>query len=110
MSKDKVIEWLAGNDTGVSSKSLAFEYLGTANSRIDCPRDPADLGRCLRLIEAVPDIRKCVDSLADKHPRWALAAKVWDKIAASMRDEVGIHWDKADKAPITYKMMKGAGL
>lgn len=110
MTADKVIEWLAGDDTGASSKSLAFEYLGKAYNRIDAPYDPDDLGRCLRLIKAVPEVRQCVDSLALKNTRWARAAKVWDAIAQSMADEVGIAWEKGQRAPLTYKIMKDAGL
>lgn len=106
----KILEWLSSNDTGISSKSLAFEYLGTLNNNVDAPRDPSDLGRCLRLIKIVPDVRKCVDSLATKHLRWAKAAKVWEQIAKSMEEEVGIDWSKGERAAKTYTMMKEAGL
>lgn len=107
---DVLIQWLASDDTGTSSKSLAFEFLGVTPSRIDAPHDPADLGRCLRLIAKIPEVRGCVDSLGKKHRRWAMAAAVWDEIAACMADEVGIDWTKGRRAERTYEMMKGAGL
>jgi hypothetical protein len=109
----RVMEWLASGDTGVSSESLAFEFMGTKRkgaSGIGHPHDPADLGRCLRLIHRVPEVRRCVDSLATEDEGWAKCAAVWDEIAASMADEVGIDWSKGKQAPITYKLMERAGL
>lgn len=114
--KQKVIEWMFSQDTGVSSQNLAAEYLGVKcdaavmHFGLSGPHDPADLGRCLRLIALVPEIRSCVDSLATKSTHWAKAAAVWDEISASMEDEVGIDWSKAESAPKTYKLMEEAGL
>lgn len=112
-SKQKVLEWVFGRDTGTSSQNLAAEYLGVqarGHFGLSGPHDPADLGRCLRLIALVPEIRACVDSLALKSTHWAKAAAVWDEISASMEDEVGIDWSKAQRAPKTYQMMEDAGL
>ena len=109
MTKDKVIKWLGSGDTGISSESLAFCYLKIDKTDIwgyRPPSDPADLGRCLRLIEIEPEVRKCVDELALKNDEWAKIAPHWDEISQSMSDEVGIHWEKADTAPITYKLMQ----
>lgn len=108
-NQTKVLEWLAGRDTGVSSKSLAFQFLGIKNSGpfgIDAPVDPADLGRCLRLIALVPEVRKCVDELAAVNTAWSRLAPVWDEITQSMIDEVGIDWSKGKKAPKTYELMQ----
>lgn len=109
--KRAVIKWLFSSDTGASSECLAAEFLGVEPERVSAPRDPADLGRCLRLIEKVPAVRQCVDRLAAKHAEWMKAAAVWDKIAHSMKKEVGIHWDDPTKrASDTYQLMKQAGL
>ena len=106
----KIIDWLANGRTGISSKSLAFEFIGVPYSDCHPPRDPADLGRCLLLIKTIPEVRKCVDILATKNEHWAKAAKVWDVIADSMEKEVGIDWSKGRMAKRTYYMMKNAGL
>ncbi len=109
----KIIHWLLSDDTGISSKALVGEYLcAPENERwgIGAPLDPSDLGRCLRLIYLVPAIRGCVDSLALKHENWARAAKIWDKISQSMIEEVGIDWEKSKSAPLTFALMKDAGL
>lgn len=109
--KDLVIEWLLSGDTGISSECLACEFLGKQKNDgwgWRAPSDPADLGRCLRLIDKVPEIRKCVDSLALKNDSWKKIAGVWDEITESMINEVGIHWEKASRAPITFKIMQAA--
>lgn len=113
---EKVYQWFGMGDTGISSKCLAFEFLinsGRTVSQtydINAPYDPADLGRCLRLIAIVPAVRSAVDTLAKKNKRWAIAAAVWDEIASLMDKEVGIDWSKGRSAPVTYDMMKEAGL
>lgn len=105
-SKQKAIEWLASGDTGMSSKALAFEFLGADyEDSYSIPIDPSDLGRCLRLIDKVPKVRGSVDSLAKKHESWAKIAPAWDMLADSMREEVGIDWSKGKRAPITYRAM-----
>ena len=112
-SRDKIMAWLASGDTGISSESLAYEFLGQTRggrSGAGTPSDPSDLGRCLRLINLVPEVRACVDYLALKHDGWKKAAKCWDAITDSMIDEVGIDWSKGRSAPKTYDMMKKAGL
>ena len=114
LAKELVTKWLFSRDTGISSKCLAADFLGVELDQFDVchPLDPSDLGRCIRLIAAVPEVRKSVDNIAVKYPHshWGRAAKVWDAIAASMANEVGIAWTKGDNAPITYKLMKEAGL
>lgn len=106
----KILYWLFNGHTGVSSKSLAAEYLGIEKEECCPPRDPADLGRCLLLIELVPDVRQCVDRLAEKNDAWKKAAKCWDEAAAMMDSEVGIDWSKGRYAPKTFEIMKEAGL
>lgn len=101
----KVIQWLFSDDTGLSSKSLAAEYLGVTPYRCMAPLDPSDLSRCMRLIAIVPEIRNCVDTLAKKYDDWKRIASIWDKITQSMIDEAGINWEKSRSAPITYYLM-----
>jgi hypothetical protein len=109
-----VLEWLNGSDRGLSSEALAHCYLGNKRPNVTfgwcAPGDPADLGRCLRLVRLVPDVRECVDELAALSTAWARVAPVWDELAALMEGEVGIDWSKARRAPRTYAAMKGAGL
>ena len=105
-----VIRWLGSDDTGISSETLAHEFLNSRAEREWPPCDPADLGRCLRLIRTAPSVRECVDRLGRRDAKWAIAANHWDEITSLMEDEVGIDWSKGDTAPKTYKRMKEIGL
>ena len=109
----KVSQWLASDDTGLSSKSLAKEFLGLPHDDgdrmwrgIHSPSDPDDIGRCFRLIEACPAVRNAVKSLGEKSETWKKLSERWDEIYTSMDNEVGIHWQKAHKAPKTYDLMR----
>ena len=83
--KSALLEWFSGDDTGSSSQTLARETAGIAHKSrwgVSYPSDCNDLGRCLRLIKAVPGARKAVDRLAAISPHWAALAKEWDALAA----------------------------
>lgn len=109
--KDLVLAWvLSGDDSGISSSDLAACFLGFGRAPKGAPRDPADLGRCLRLIKIAPSVRRCVDELARRNAGWAKAAMCWDYIAELMEEEVGIDWRKGECAARTYRLMKEAGL
>lgn len=103
----KVIEWLADGDTGTSSKTIAFwlsKRLIYRNGP-DVPSDPSDLGRCLRLLRAIPELRERLPEMAECSPQWAHMLTYWDEIEQSMIDEVGIDWEKGRSAPRTYELM-----
>lgn len=53
----RVIEWLSGDDTGASSKTiLSTIYDTNPKSRNSCtPQDPGDFGRCYRLLKKFPN-------------------------------------------------------
>lgn len=104
--EQKILEWLAAGDTGISSKALAFEAVGMESRYRDAPHDPSDLGRCLRLIKQIPECRSAVDVLAASQKDWASLAPHWDELAAMMDDEVGIDWSKGRSAPNTYERMR----
>lgn len=102
------LRWIAGDDTGVSSKMIWAHMLN-----VTCkppwwryPSDPADLGRCLRLLELVPEWKQRIKEMAEHGPTWAALVAHWDELEQSMRDEVGIAWEKGDKAPRTYAHMR----
>ncbi len=84
----RITAWLATDDTGASSESLAFATLGHT-PRYGCtePADSSDLGRCLRLIARVPETRATVDVLAGRHSGWARLAPYWDELAELGRAE-----------------------
>ena len=110
----EVIEWLIDGDNGISSECLALTAIGLLRrlSWVDKepPADPADLGRCLRLLHRHPWIREVAFPRLRRLPQWRRLIKNWDKLAGMMEKEVGRDWSKGDSAPKTYTAMKAIGL
>ena len=103
----RAMEWLLSNDSGVSSEAICAWMLGGARPPSGSyPRDPADLGRCLRLLERVPEWQSRMPEMAQFGPHWSGLVARWDEIAASMVNEVGIRWEKGRQAPRTYRLMR----
>lgn len=106
MSKDqKLIEWLLSDDTGASSKAIA-SHMALGKSDGSFPWDPSDIGRCFRLLEAVPEWKGRIEEMGVYSKIWALLADQWQEIYNCMESEVGIDWRKGRSAPKTYELMK----
>lgn len=98
--------WAAGRDTGISSLAIMERMTGGTPDWNSWPRDPSDLGRCLRLLARIPAWRARIGEMAPVSGVWAALAREWGALEASMRDEAGIAWEKGRSAPKTYEMMK----
>ncbi len=110
--KDKILDWLATEDVGISSESMAFAALGIENRKgiaNEPPSDAADLNRCLILVEQVPEIKLHFNKIAKLGPQWEVLIEQWDILAATFKNEAGLNWSKANSAPNTYALMKGLG-
>ena len=59
--------WLLGDDTGMSSKMLAAHMLGLKPVRNTPPADASDRGRCIRLLEIIPEWIERLDEMK-KYP------------------------------------------
>lgn len=107
--EQRVIEWLLSDDTGDSSKSICRHMmLNEGCGPFSYPSDPADLGRCLRLLARIPEWEDRIGEMTQNGPGWAGQVAVWWELEKTMRDEVGIDWSKGQSAPITYAAMKKA--
>lgn len=75
----RVALWLLSKDTGASSKQLAFTFMvgEVQKGRIDFPRDAHDLGRCIRLIESVPEVATALPLLAESCRGWRALFHQW---------------------------------
>jgi hypothetical protein len=104
----KLATWFAGNDTGVSSCTIAASMAGANmdNVHSGIPHDPGDLGRCLRLLEIFPEWKSRMPEMANLSKDWAKLMHNWDDIVQCMEGEVGINWSKGREAPKTYDLMK----
>lgn len=105
------LDWIASGDTGLSSEAIWAHMAGSRmldNDRrgYSFPHDPDDLGRCLRLLDAVPEWKARIGEMAQHSPYWAALVARWDELAKCMEDEVGIAWQKGRSAPKTYALMR----
>ena len=103
--------WLAVGERGLSSEAIALTTMGLEPTgfRASWPLDPADLRRCLLLLEAVPETRKNgLMALAERCPRWAALVEVWDRLSETLRSEIGETLPQRGSAPRTYALMKEA--
>jgi hypothetical protein len=108
----RVSRWMAGGDTVISSVCIAQTALGNYDVLRHAwpPADPSDLGRCLRLLKLIPELRDAAFPRLRYDPQWAKLIAKWDELAAMMEEEVGIDWSKGGSAPKTYKFMQELGL
>lgn len=101
-----ILTWLAQGETGVSSKTMAFAVLGIEKRDAfgsSHPYDPADLRRCVKLLEAVPAMRQHMDKVAALSPAWARLVSNWAALESLLKREIAAD---TGKAPRTYRMMK----
>lgn len=94
------VAWVSGNDRGMSSQAI-WDHMATGECNGDYPYDPADLGRCLRLLEAVPEWKPRIVEMRRYNNMWALYTIYWDELTQLMAEEAG-----AGYAPKTYDRMQ----
>lgn len=107
----RAVNWILSRDTGLSSEAIWGHMMGGTEIRYESwchPHDPDDLGRCLRLLEKIPEWKPRVPEMAARSEAWAALVPEWDALARSMADEVGINWEKKRSAPRTYELMRSA--
>ena len=96
--------WLASDDTGMSSKAMAHHLLGAAckeDIRLAHPHDPADFGRCHRFLQAVPEAVPLLPLMANVSPVWARLIAAWPELTALYLEELPF-----GKCPRLYETMK----
>ncbi len=71
--------WLVRDDTGASSKYMASILSGQFSVSHNYPWDPSDLGRCIRLLEAVPELESELHKMKACSPQWSAVVDNWDK-------------------------------
>lgn len=111
MIDKRLAEWLSGRDTGVSSKAIAmFLGAGVKPEMWSTPSDPSDLGRCLRLLEKIPEFKERFAEMVEAGGFWPTFVERWSEMEQSMADEVGIDWSEGKSAPKTYELMRAVEL
>lgn len=96
-------EWFRGRDTGTSSFTIFFVMTGTYIPRgnYDVPHDPADFGRCYRLLNLFPKWKTRMPEVAVRFPEWRRLVERWDELTKLYEEE-----SPAKTAPKLYARMK----
>ena len=79
--------WLRSWDTGASSLTI-FNFMRVGvTARAAIPYDPADFGRCYRLLKAFPDWRVRMSEMGERIPEWKELATHWDELERLFEEE-----------------------
>lgn len=85
--------WYTNGDTGTSSLVIAHvlhrpnKLFTNGTLKEDVPRDPADFGRCVRLLDLMPQWRALLPAVADVSPAWRAMVQHWSELEALYREE-----------------------
>lgn len=102
--EQRALEWMAGSDTGASSKTIARHMMGLPHDDafgVSEPSDGGDLGRCLRLLALVPEWEPRIGELAVLSNAWAALVLHWEELKALMIEETGPTFARDAGAPKT---------
>ena len=86
----RALEWLFGDDTGLSSRTIAGVMLNLPPAAIHLPSipyDAGDLGRCQRLLEKLPEWRARLDEVAEAFPQWRPLVEHWRELERLYAEE-----------------------
>ena len=99
----EMLDWFMGGDTGISSETIMyFCVTGDLPKRRSCPpSDPSDFGRCHRLIEEFPQIKKEFRRIKTYSQQWGRLIDHWDELTALYLEEKA-----SGSCPKLYKRMK----
>lgn len=103
---ERVTRWLLSDDVGLSSESICRHMMLGKQKNADYPKDPSDIGRCFRLLAAIPEWESRIGEMATYGAAWISLSERWQEIKQCMNEEVGIDWSKGSRAPNTYELMK----
>jgi hypothetical protein len=107
---EAIARWLLEGKPGVSSKAMASVALGLVPKDHCHPLDLYDFNRCIKLVDAVPDVRGWFHEIRLLSPQWAAVIDNWDRLRTSFIEEAGYDWSKSNRCPETYKLWKSLGL
>jgi len=105
-----ITQWLASGQRGLSSEAMALCALGMQQRKPwtgkEHPHDPADLNRCILLVDAAPGIKAHFDKIAELSSSWARIIAHWEELRDLFIAEVGYNWSTRESAPRTYDRMQ----
>ncbi len=82
----RAAKWASSSNTGTSSKAILATMLGNPpKSRFCYPHDQGDLGRCIGLLDAVPEYRARLKEMKAIGPEWTALVENWPRLEAMYR-------------------------
>jgi len=106
----RILEWMAGPNTGLSSEAMAFCAAGIERhgnwDGTEHPHDTGDFNRCLLLVEMVPEIRESFADIAALSDEWNAIINHWDELRELFVSEAGLNWSKGRGAPMTHRRIR----
>jgi hypothetical protein len=98
----KARAWAESGDTGTSSRTIWHVMTGCPMFGDPYfPLDPADFGRCYRLLKLIPSWRKRLPEVAERFPNWKMLVENWRELTDLYEREY-----KTGRCPLLYRRMK----
>ncbi len=101
------LAWLNSGDTGTSSLTIWRVLSGETPQRASIPWDPADFGRCYRLLKVMPSWRPRLGEVAAKYPEWTPLVDAWDELTAMFEAEAQTDWKQPHRMYERMKELQG---
>ena len=104
-TKTRATQWIVGDDTGTSSKTIWAVMVGATPRYAGEPSDADDFGRCYRLLALLPEWRARLPEVAARYPRWVGLVREWDRLTEMFERVVaGGGWNKAASLALYHAM------
>lgn len=111
---ERIAAWSLGGDTGISSQNIARATLGMEpTDQAFYPLDMADLGRCLRLVNSIPECARGITALGRVSPVWAAIDQRWGEMVITAAEEGnigeprrGLYQPDRSRYPKTYAILQ----
>lgn len=88
---DAALEWLYGTDVGMSALTIHGVMTGRADSvKMHLPSDADDLGRCIRLLDRIPEWQSRIGEVGEVFPPWRRLVDDWERLVKMYAAE---EWD-----------------
>jgi len=102
-------QWPGSRDTGVSSATIYAVFTGRVlYDSFDVPHDPADFGRCYRLLKLAPEWIPRLGEVAERFPEWGLFVQAWGRLTEMYEKALTVGGGRATATLISmYDFMQG---
>ncbi len=76
----KYLEWLASDDTGISSQTILSYLTGIPVKYKGTPHDMSDVGRCVRMLRLFPELRTKIGDVIVRDKSWMPFIDCWKEL------------------------------